>query len=294
MYKVIAACAAFLFCINIYSQIKSVAAIELSRPDANQNWYVPAISESKLSIDQLISNFNSYLNLSESNSFQGLSSKIAKDQWIHSKFQQYYNGVKVLGATFLVHEFEGQVKSLNGRREDIRDLNTIPTIEISELPLICLQKFPQYFVQDPEPKHHFTNAELIIMDTQYPNRSGEFKLAFKLDYDNHDLFVNRRFYIDAISGEMILSYDLIQSCVGGKGIAQTLYHGDQEMELELIDSVYQLTDNSRGNGIQTISESGRTYKDQDNYWEKGSFAQRKGALDIQFGSQRPLTFTKVF
>ncbi|MBK7359610.1 MAG: M4 family metallopeptidase [Saprospiraceae bacterium] len=294
MYKVIAAIAAFLFCINIYSQVKSVGAIELPRHGANQNWYIPAISESKLNIDQLTSNFNSYLNLSESNSFQVLSSKIAKDQWIHTKFQQYYNGVKVLGASFLVHEYNGQVESLNGRREDIRDLNTIPDIEVSELPLICLQKYPQFFTQDPNPVQHFTNAELLIMDAQYPNRSGEFKLAFKLDYDNHDLFVNRRFYIDAVSGEMILSYDLIQSCVGGKGIAQTLYHGDQEMDLELIDSEFQLTDNSRGNGIQTISESGRTYKDQDNYWEKGSFAQRRGALDIQFGSQKTIDFYKKY
>lgn len=294
MYKFIAACAAILLCLNVNSQSKSVAAIELSRPDANQNWFIPAISESKLSKEQLINNFNLYLNLSGSNSFKPLSSKTAKDQWTHSKFQQYYNGVKILGATFLVHEFEGQIKSLNGRREDINDLSTIPQIDVLELPLLCLKKYPQLFIKDPEPNRHFTNAELIIMDKQYPNRSGEFKLAYKLDYDNHDLFINRRFYIDAITGEMILTYDLIQSCVGGKGIAQTLYHGDQEMEFELIDSEYQLTDNTRGNGIQTISESGRAYKDQDNYWEKGSFAQRRGALDIQFGSQKTIDFYKKY
>lgn len=292
MYKIVAFLTAMLVFINVYSQTNTFNLLDLSKPDANQNWYIPSKSISNKT--DIAASLTDYLNLSENNSFNAISKKLAADRWTHSKFQQEYNGIKVLGATILVHEFEGQIRSLNGRKEDIKDLDTNPKINTHELTQICISKFPSIFTLDPVPANHFSEPELIIMDRLYPNRSGEFKLAYKTDYDNHDLFVNRRFYIDAITGELILTYDLIQSCVGGKGIAQTLYHGDQEMELEFIENAYQLTDNTRGNGIQTISESGRTYNDKDNYWEKGSFAQRRGALDIQFGSQKTIDFYKKY
>lgn len=119
------------------------------------------------------------------------------------------------------------------------------------------------------------------------------KLAyiFELRATNPHSF--KKYIVDAVDGNIILSFNTLMSCFGEKGTAHTLYHGDQEIDTELENGEFLLKDLSRGNGIQTRSITGKIYSDSDNDWEKGTNDQKMVRL-ICFGAVKKLMiFIKV-
>ncbi len=212
----------------------------------------------------------------------------------HLKLQQTFNGIEVLGSELFLHLKNQNVVSSNGNVLFNLNLPVIPTINAEEAIDIAIKQFPAQLYAWQKDISQTPQADLVIMDVKYPEVSGEMKLAYRLDIYSYLPLSKKRVYIDAIDGSIILAHETLTTCFSGVGTAQTLYHGTREIETHNPTGPYELLDLTRGDGIETISASGRKYTDDDNTWEAGSWAQRKGALDLHFGAQMTYDYYKQF
>ncbi len=275
------------------SQTQSAQLKLINHPSANQFWY-KAEEDAALRpggfLDILKAGFREPL----SNSFKSIGVIHDKDALEHQKFQQYYKGIEVLGAELILHQKENDLLSANG--------STIPELQMDVLPNLtsdeAIKRAKEFskslqFMLDEHGKENI-QSKLLIMDKSYPEYSGEYVLAYQVDMYSLNPFGKKRYYIEATSGDLILSHDLLMTCFSGPGTAHTLYHGQRIIETSPVENHFELLDNTHGGGIETISATGRKYSDDDNNWEAGSFTQKKGALDVHFGAISTWDFYKKY
>ena len=280
-----------LICFKTFGQL-STNALSANQPmGANQEWIqVPATLQ--LNTKTFFKEYSKQLGLPENSEMELVRQESEPNHWNHYRYQQYYSGIKVLGAEYVLHEHDKNIISANGRIESNIDVNTQAAINATEAIEIALQKDnSSKYIWDVEPTN-IPQAELLIMDKEYPNKSGTYLLAYKIDLFSLAPIQKIRYYIDAQSGEIINSYNVLASCFGGPGSAQTLYTGTQNIDTEENNGAYLLQDLTRGDGITTQSAKGTHYVDTDNFWEQSTFTQKVGALDAHFGAISTYDFYK--
>ncbi|MCC6754510.1 MAG: M4 family metallopeptidase [Saprospiraceae bacterium] len=211
----------------------------------------------------------------------------------HLKYQHHYKGLEVVGSEWMVHVRDHRVVSANGNLPFAIELDVTTSMAAEDAIRTALVsqspggEQPQLHAEQPPV------ARLVIIDAAYPEQSGQFHLAYQVDIYSTSPLAKRRYYIDACNGEVLLSHDLLMSCFGADGTGETLYHGLRTLSTTASGGGFELNDATRGNGIETISVTGRKYSDDDNFWEAGSFAQKNGALDVHFGAQSTFDYYKT-
>ncbi len=261
---------------------------------SNQYW-IQFSDLSKLSVQTLLQDYRQQLGLQYGSDLFLVRTEEDDHQWQHSRFQQYHKGVKVLGGELILHTNNQTLQSANGRVVSDINIETTPVLDPFKAVsvAISLNKAHKY-IWDTEPEL-FPQAELIIFDDKYPETGGTIHLAYVVELFSISPLQKIRYYIDAMTGVLIRSENMLMTCFGGnQGSAHTLYHGVQQMETTEESGLYKLHDLSRGDGIITQSAKGSQYTDNDNIWEKGSFTQKVGALDVHFGSQSTYDFYKLY
>lgn len=192
----------------------------------------------------------------------------------HFRYQQYYKGVPVEGAVFIIHDKGGKAKSANG--QIVKGLNVSNNAQI--VPLVALNKAMQevpsekYVWQDNESQNmlkqlkndpnasYYPVPELIVFDKKFSGNASSYKLAYKVEIYSLKPLVRKYIYIDANNGEVLHSINMIQHTdVNAVGV--TKYNGNQPI---VIDSTgpgaYRLREAGRGNGIITKStQNGEDY-----------------------------------
>lgn len=212
----------------------------------------------------------------------------------HLRYQQRYNGIPVLGSELILHHNGTRLNSLNGHIAPSISISTDATITERKALDIALSNLPsQQYAWESDHVHN-PELNLFIMDKAFPEYSGDHVLVYRVDIYSYKPLEKKRFYIDAYDGTIVLSHNLLMSCFGGLGTAETLYHGSRSLETHKDTGAYELNDLTRGNGIETISSTGKKYFDEDNNWEAGSFTQKVGALDVHFGAQATYDFYKRY
>ncbi|MEE8576461.1 MAG: M4 family metallopeptidase [candidate division Zixibacteria bacterium] len=194
----------------------------------------------------------------------------------HLRFEQYYNGLKVMHTSLVSHFSEdGELEAVNGfYRADI-NLDITPVISSGEAARISLADLPQSSGPgQTEP------AELVIFpwnDTYY--------LSWHLKVNSESLFGRWEYYIDAANGDILYSASTIKSSSDiGTGISvmgQPRYHVEvwnTGTAFQLLDYTRQLNNNIHGHNGQMPDGSfirtnitgaelpGPVGEDEDNYW----------------------------
>ncbi|MBV6471938.1 MAG: hypothetical protein JPMHGGIA_00189 [Saprospiraceae bacterium] len=210
----------------------------------------------------------------------------------HLKYQHQYKGIEVVGSEWMIHVRDHRVVSANGNLSYAIRLDVTTFMSADDAIRAAMVSHSSGVEQLQLHTEQPPAARLVILDAAYPEQSGQYHLAFQVDiYSTHPL-AKRRYYIDARDGGVLLSHDLLMSCFGSDGIGETLYHGQRTLSTASSASGFELNDATRGKGIETISATGKKYFDEDNFWESGSFAQSKSALDVHFGAQSTLDYYK--
>jgi Zn-dependent metalloprotease len=258
---------------------------------SHQQWYRFTPSQN-LSSTTLIQSYKHELGLSEESDLILIRTD-NDNNWTHSRYQQFYNGVKVLGGEIVLHELDDKVHSANGRLVTNLNLKTSALIIPSDAVQVAINSDnSEVFIWESN-QDLYPQAELIIFDDKYPESGGTIYLAYKVELFGIKPIQKTRYYVDARTGDILRSENVLMSCFGGgQGIAQTLYHGTRQIETTEDNGEFKLQDQTRGGGITTQSARGTQYSDSDNDWEIGSFTQKVGALDVHFGTQSTYDFYK--
>ncbi len=227
------------------------------------------------------------MGLGEEDEFRMTSSDEGKNGYAHYKFQQYHQGVAVHGTAYLLHEKNGKVVSANG--------TYFPKVDLDSNPSVTESAALQYAIQEMAAKEYTweieqykgskkkPSPELVIIDTQLPNFSGNYRLAYKLDLHSSIPLDARRFFIDAQSGK-ILKQITLHHDNGVPGRGKTKYYGEREFTVDSIGpSNYVLHDPTRcSHGITVYNNAQGTFSSDSSTFDLENEDQDEVALDAHF------------
>lgn len=245
--------------------------------------------------------------LGEAHAFRLQKSHVDEFGLTHSRFDQYFQGVKVWGAQAITHQ---------GLREDFRketlaiqadiQLNTRPTLSGKEVLALVHGHLNPRGAYDVEPK-----AELVIYpETRSlvrPYRSGKdgapnamevdrlvqrHRLAYHVEVtlqNTQDPLTQRDYLVDAHTGRIIAFWSSLQTAEPAKATGKSQYSGNVELNAtQLADGTFALRDLTRatqphpvtgevGNAVYDKQNGGDSagltlgtiFKDADNAWGDG-------------------------
>ncbi len=235
-------------------------------------------------------NLSSLLNLPEENVFT--FKKDIKDQLgiFHSRYQQYFMGIPVEGAFYIVHSRDNNLIGANGEYFEVMDLNINPGITAMrafELATAHVGASKYYWEFD---KNYIPVPELVILPVDQKSH-----LAYKLDIYSAEPLFRKFVYVDAHSGDILKTIDRIHNDFQ-PGTAVTKYEGTREIITESTDENYRLIDNVQGTAIVTYNMQHLTnytmavhYTDPDNYWDETS-DQEDAATNAHFAAEKTFDY----
>lgn len=163
---------------------------------------------------------------------------------IHKKFQQYYKGIKVENAEYIIHARKGIIETING---DFAQIN-LPSVSPSINDQQALKKALD-FVHSKIYKWEDENCEKNIKEsTNNPNATyfpygelviikdfniggKECKLAWKFTISSLVPYNEQRIYIDANTGEILANTPLILDA-NTPGVAETRYSQNRNIKCD--------------------------------------------------------------
>lgn len=291
MNKALLLISGIIICFHVSGQFSTPNLAVKHISGSNQEW-IQIPSSTSINSKTFFEEYGEQLGLNEKSQMQLVRVEHNANNWNHLRYQQYYDGIKIQGSEYILHEHNNELISANGRIEANLEINTQAAINPVDAINIALKNdHSKKYIWEVEPEHK-PQAELIIIDESYPDRSGNLVLAYKVELFSLNPIQKTRYFINAHTGDVILSYNALISCFGGPGAAQTLYTGTQNIETEESNGEHILHDVTRGEGITTQSSKGTQYTDSDNFWEEASFTQKVGALDAHYGAQKTFDFYK--
>ncbi len=232
-----------------------------------------------------------------------------KSGFVHTKYKQSFKGIPVVGGTYILHSKNGLVKRSSGKLYPYIHLETEPkrTIQEAETTAInfIIQRSTQKYSQFNTRKFNIKakSSELCIIDKAFPNFSGNYHLAYKVEIK---AFLNtpilEYIYVDATTNEILYNHSGIhQESVPATG--NTLYYGEQSFMVDSLSAnSYKLFDDTRGDGIVTIdgsqpqdinSEYGYPlFSSKTKHWDLSDTHRGNAALDAHYSATQYYDFLK--
>ena len=274
--------------------------------------------------------FKDQLGLKENQSFSKIKTESDAKGYTHEKFQLYEQGIKVEFATYTLHSKNDKLASMNGEFYNMKNVKTTASISPEEAFNKAVTQIgaKEYLWDNPKEAllmgYQKPKGELVLlpsMEEQGTKRTTDkVQLAYKFDIYATNPLSRGDLYIDANTGT-VLFYNATIKHIGKYAHSQskdtaenakkstlnskttfvaanaaTRYSGTQSIQTLLSGSSYILSDNTRGNGVQTFNmKKGTSYTaavnftDTDNNWTAAEFANTNkdnGALDAHWGAEK--------
>ncbi len=253
--------------------------------------------------ESVVSKLGSYTNQSTWKVFNILEDELGER---HYRVRHYFGGVPVNLSVGIVHEKSGLIKMINGDFVPESRLLGVVKIDKNSARDIALTMFPakRYYWQD-EGNNEQLRLVTGVKDTSYypvgsleycPKNlqlSSVFRLCYRFDVFASDTLFGKSIYIDAESGELVATNELICH-IDVKGTAVTKFSGTHTIDVDsLSPTSFRLREGVRGKGIETYNmKTGTVYgsavdfTDNDNYWNNVNAAKDEVATDAHWGAER--------
>ena len=123
----------------------------------------------------------------------------------HFKYQQYYKGIKVDFATYIVHYKHGKLHAINGDYKAISDIKIDPSISESQALSNALNhvQAKQYIWEDIQSNISSPKAELVIIDV-LEQEKNIMKLVYKFNIQAINQYFIGRTYINCTRSTIII------------------------------------------------------------------------------------------
>jgi bacillolysin len=185
----------------------------------------------------------------------------------HLRYQQYYKGIKVDNAEYLVHGANQTIETINGDFQDIAISVIVPSLSEQQALYDALNfvNAKKYKWQDKglekliktrkndQNATYYPKGELVITK-DYLNGSKDFKLAWKFIISSLLPDDEQMIFVDAVSGMVINRLSLL--CNSNTPItAQTKYSGTLGLIGDAFAGGYRLRETRNTVGVQTLNVS---------------------------------------
>ena len=192
-------------------------------------------------------------NLDEFSEFKILKTETDKLGWTNYRIQQYYNGIPIEGAKYILHEKDDYVKKANGKLiADFTKAKEKPLInkENSTTGLLKQIKAKTYIWEDTEFENslkaqkqdlyatNYPTPILVYMSPKFDQSFENYRLAYKMEVSSLEPFESYIYYVDAHNGEIIHKITNILHCNVGTG--QTNYSGTVNISTDSHNGQFRL------------------------------------------------------
>ncbi len=213
------------------------------------------------------------------------SSFTTKNNITHTKYQQVYKGVQVIGGEFILHQKQQSPTTVSAEY--------FPNIRIPTTPLFSEEEAMQKAINYADAKVYMWQSDvsytrptptLMVMDKAYPAFSGNYLLVYGVEIYSTSPLAREQYFINAMDGTLVKTENLMcTESVPASG--QSLYLGEVDFVTDSIaPGEYHMIDFSRGNGNATYTNNGERIlmTDDDNYWDFSDIHNRNAAVDAHF------------
>lgn len=232
----------------------------------------------------------------------------------HRKYQQYYKGVPVFGATYTAHTKADRVVSVSGKIAKGISGNAQPVLSEADALNAAKAKVgaEQYKWELPEEEEFIKNetgnpnatffpkGKLVYMVPKGDFDNGNYRLAYEFDIYAHKPLYRADVFVDALTGEVIFENNHIH-IVDAVGTAQTGYSGTQSIVTDYTGSTYRLREAGRGDGIRTFDMNEGTsygnavdFTDANNVWNNVNANLDQYATDAHWGAEMTYDYYQSF
>ena len=211
--------------------------------------------------------FQTYLGLSEKDEMRSLKTYQDHIGFTHDKYQQYYAGIPVEGATYTIHSKAGVVQTMTGQVFAVTGVNTQPGLtEKSALTAALAHVDAEKYVWEENSQlghlHEigFTmerpKGELVILAD--PKAQTPPRLAYKFDIYAEKPLYRAWVFIDAHTGQFLMENLRIHDAnIAATGTSS--YNGTVSFTADQVSSnSYRLRQTSSGNGVETYDMNNGT------------------------------------
>ncbi|MBK7937630.1 MAG: M4 family metallopeptidase [Lewinellaceae bacterium] len=212
--------------------------------------------QQKVNTSQQSGIMRQYLQMEATDDLKSLRTDNDEIGFSHERFQQYYKGVKVDGATYTVHSKDGVFDLMTGDYRMVSDLDVNPAISVSSAFDAALNHVGarQYAwedgVKDGYPDYKKPEAELVVVAD--PEGIAAPRLAYKFDIFAADPLYRANVFIDAHTGAFIQEHSLICN-TNVPATGNSLYNGSVPFTADFTGTSYRLRQTTSGSGIQTFN-----------------------------------------
>jgi len=230
--------------------------------------------------------------------------------YVHERFQQYYQGVKVEHGAMSLHAKAGRVESLSG---ELLRRPAMPAVQPALSEAAALQQALRavharvYKWQVPGEERalkkmtanpaasYAPRGELVLVgDFRQPEATRPLVLAWKFNVYAQQPLSRELVYVDARTGQVVLR-DAVIKHVNATGSGTTRYLGQRPLFTDQFGSGYRLRETVHGKGVVTLNAqrslnlgAAVDFVDNDNNWTAAEYDNANfdnAALDAHVGAQ---------
>jgi Zn-dependent metalloprotease len=263
--------------------------------------YISFIPGSSISPSEEMNGLSAILGMSNADSWQLIRNDEDDLGFIHHRYQQYYQNIKVVTGEYILHEKGNVLISANGVFYGQLAISTVASITTQQALDEAKKDIgaSKYLWECSEAeqitltgKVYTPIGELVILPSLTGDKKQKPVLCWKFDVYATTPHERYNVYVDANSGKIVFKENRICT-ITTNGTAVTKYSGIQTIGVDsLSPNSYRLREYSRGGGVETYNmQKGTTYAsavdftDNDNYWNTTT-NQDNAALDAHFGAEK--------
>ncbi len=235
--------------------------------------------------------------------FQVYTAETDKYGYTHTRFQQYYKGVKVQHGVYFVHSKNGIISHINGDYHKIDNLTEKPNLTQKQALNITLKHIgaAEYAWQNKEAEQelrylredsaatYLPKGELVwVKDVEASEKPLEIhRLAYYFDITATKPNLDLAVYTDAHTGQIIQKNSTTCNVIGE---AQTRYSGTQQIDVRANAQgrVELFTDVNNTQRVRTLNAKRNPMLDNDNIWTQAEYRPTNDdvALDVHWGGMK--------
>ncbi len=179
--------------------------------------------------------------------------------YIHEKYQQYYQGVEVEGATYTLHTKNGKILHLSGNFRDVWNLSVTPSVSADDAFEAATNHVnAEKYMWDERGAHadyEKPKGELVVLAD--PDGQAKPQLAYKFDIYAAKPIFRAEVFIDAHTGEYITEHGHIHE-TNTPASGNSSYNGNVPFTADNTGSLFRLRQTADGNGIETYNMNNGT------------------------------------
>lgn len=255
------------------------------------------------------------LQMANNDSFELEKETTDKLNMTHQRYQQYYKGIKVENAEYMLHGKNGIINTINGDFQIVNIASVIPALSEQQALTDALnyvnvkeykwqdsasEKFIKITTNNPNATY-YPNGELVIA-RDYLKGGKNLLLSWKFSISSLNPYNKQMIYVDANTGEIIdITPQLLDTNI--PLTAQTKYSGTLGITGDSYLGSYRLREVRNGVNMETLNLNGTynylsapDFTNGSTNWIIGSWpniTQDQQALDAHWGAEKVLDFWKT-